>query len=289
MNEPLSDTIEKDSAKAAAVEQWTADPCGSSEVDAEIGTAEYFANLDEMRRDYAPWMDEILGYSGTRGMRVLDVGCGQGIDLVRYARAGAIATGIDLTPRHTEIAAAHLAATGLEGAVVQGDAEQLPFDDASFDRLSSNGVLHHTPGIEAALREANRVLRPGGEARIILYNKSSLHYWISQVLLRGLLLGGLAREASMAGVLSSGVEFSTIGARPLVSVYTPRQTRAMLQRAGFVDVRTEVRHFHPNDAFLYALLSPRIAKLREPAVLDRVGRRAGWYVTGIGRRAGYPA
>jgi len=134
MNELLHDTIETDGAKAAAVEQWTADPCGSSEVDAEIGTAEYFANLDEMRRDYAPWTGEILGYSGTRGMRVLDVGCGQGIDLVRYARAGAIATGIDLTPRHVEIATAHLAAAGLEGTVVQGDAEQLPLDDASFDR-----------------------------------------------------------------------------------------------------------------------------------------------------------
>jgi len=153
---------------------------------------------------------------------------------------------------------------------------------------TANGVLQHTPGIEAALREANRVLRPGGEARIILYNKSSLHYWISQVLLRGLLLGGLAREGSMAGVLSSGVEFSPIGARPLVSVYTPRQTRAMLERAGFVDVRT-VRHFHANDAFIYALLSPRIAKLRESAVLDRVGRLVGWYVTGIGRRPGAAA
>ena len=93
----------------------------------------------------------------------------------------------------------------------------------------------------------------------------------------------------MARVLSSGVEFSTIGARPLVNVYTPRQTRAMLERAGFVDVRTEVRHFHANDAFIYALLSPRIAKLRESAVLDRVGRLAGWYVTGIGRRPGAAA
>ncbi len=285
MNEPLRDTIEKDGAKAAAVEQWSADPCGSSEVDAEIGTAEYFANLDEMRREYAPWMAEILGYSGTRGMRVLDVGCGQGIDLVRYARAGAITTGIDLTPRHTEIATAHLAAAGLEGTVVEGDAEQLPFDDASFDRLSSNGVLHHTPGIEVALQEANRVLRPGGEARIILYNKSSLHYWISQFLLRGLLKGGLRRERSMAGVLSAGVEVSSVGARPLVDVYTPRQTRAMLERAGFVDVRTEVRHFQAGDAFIYAMLSRRIAKLRESDVLDRVGRLAGWYVTGIGRRA----
>jgi len=285
MNKPLADTIEDDGAKAAAVEQWTADPCGSSEVDAEIGTAEYFAGLDGMRRDYAPWMDEVLDYSGTSGMRILDVGCGQGIDLVRYALAGAVATGIDLTPRHTEIAQSHLDAAGLDGTVVQGDAESLPFDDASFERVSSNGVLHHTPGIERALREANRVLRPGGEARIILYNKSSLHYWINQFLYAGLIKGGLRREGSMAGVLSAGVEVSSIGARPLVKVYTPRQARQMLERAGFVDVRTEIHHLQIEDAFIYSMLARRIPKLRERAVLDRVGRVAGWYVIGIGRRA----
>ena len=283
MTETRDRTAEVDPDKAAAVEQWTADPCGSSEVELEIGTAGYFADLDEMRRDYAPWMDEVLGYAGTSGLDVLDVGCGQGIDIVRYARGGARVTGIDLTPRHTEIARAHLAATGQEGTVVQGDAEKLPFDDDSFDRVSSNGVLHHTPGIEPALREVRRVLRPGGEARIVLYNRSSLHYWVNQVLYAGILKGGLIRERSMAGVLSAGVEVSSIDARPLVNVYSPRQTRAMMKRAGFTDVRTVVTHFHASDAFLYSAASKAIPKLREQAMLDRVGSRAGWYVTGIGR------
>ena len=284
MTEP-ADTSVADPDKAAAVEQWSADPCGSSEVDAEIGTPAYFANLDRMRREYAPWMDEVLGYSETGGLRVLDIGCGQGIDLVRYARAGAAATGIDLTPRHTEIARQHLDAAGLVASVVQGDAEQLPFDDASFDRLSSNGVLHHTPGIELALREAHRVLRPGCEARIILYNKSSLHYWVNRFLYSGVLKGGLRREGTMAGVLSADVEVSSIGARPLVNVYTPAQVRSLMGRAGFVNVGTRVTHFHAGDAFVYSMLSRRIPKLREQKTLDRVGRRVGWYVTGIGRRA----
>ena len=285
MTEPVTETPTADSSKAAAVEQWTNDPCGSTEVDFEIGSPEYFERLDAMRRDYAPWMDEALGYANSSGMQVLDIGCGQGIDLVRYARAGAIATGIDLTPRHTEIARAHLVAAGLEATVVQGDAESLPFDSESFDRVSSNGVLHHTPGIDAALKEAHRVLRPGGEARIILYNKSSLHYWVNQFLYSGLLKRGLRREGGMDGVLSAGVEVSNTGARPLVRVYSPRQTRRLLERAGFTDVRTEVSHFHAGDAFLYSVASRRIARLREQSMLDRVGRRAGWYVTGIGRRS----
>lgn len=110
---------------------------------------------------------------------------------------------------------------GLEAEIVEGDAENLPFEDARFDRVSSNGVLHHTPDMPAALREVRRVLKPGGEARIIVYNRHSFHYWLTQVLYEGVLRGGLLKERSMEGVLSRGVEYSSIGARPLVRVYSP--------------------------------------------------------------------
>src|SRR5947207_3392306 len=95
----------------------------------------------------------VIGIQPAKGLDVLDVGCGQGIDLAGYAMAGGRPTGVDLTPRHVELARAHPAAMGLEGEVVVGDAEALPFVDESFDRVSSNGVLHHTPDMPAALRE----------------------------------------------------------------------------------------------------------------------------------------
>jgi hypothetical protein len=75
--------------KAAAVEQWTADPCGSSVAEGEQGSRTYFENLLEARFDYAPWMPDSLGYDETAGLDVLDVGAGQGIDVYRYALAGA--------------------------------------------------------------------------------------------------------------------------------------------------------------------------------------------------------
>ena len=95
--------------KQAAIEQWTADPCGSSVAEGEPGSRSYFDRLLEARHEYAPWMRESLGYDDTTGLAVLDVGCGQGIDLYHYAKAGARATGIDLTPRHCELARQHLA------------------------------------------------------------------------------------------------------------------------------------------------------------------------------------
>lgn len=265
-------------AKQAAIDQWTADPCGSTDVDREPGSRKYFEELLAMRERYAPWMADSLGYREMEGLTVLDVGCGQGIDVGRYALAGATVTGVDLTPRHVELARAHVASLGLTATIVLGDAEQLPFDDASFDRVSSNGVLHHTPDMPAALGEIRRVLRADGEARIIIYNKASLHYWLDQVLKEGLLRGGLWRERSMAGVLSAGVERSSIGARPLVRVYTPRRLRRLLLDAGFSEVETHVRHFHVRSAFPYALAASRVAKLRDQRILQAIGRRAGWYV-----------
>jgi ubiquinone/menaquinone biosynthesis C-methylase UbiE len=271
-------------AKRAAVEQWTADPCGEVVAEGEAGTQSYFRSLLASRTEYAPWMEEELAYAATRDRDVLDVGCGQGIDVARFAAAGARATGIDLTPRHVELATAHVAAIGLDATIVQGDAEELPFADASFDRVSSNGVLHHTPRFEVALTEIHRVLRPGGEAQIVVYNRNSLHYWFNQVLYAGILQRGLLQERSMAGVLSRNVEFSQVGARPLVRVYSPRQVRRALRAAGFADVTSTVRHMNVDDAFPLTLLAPRVPKLRDPALLDRLGRRAGWYVIGRGVR-----
>lgn len=270
--------------KQAAIEQWSADPCGSSVADGEQGSRGYFENLLLSRDDYAAWMHDELGYAETGGLEVLDVGCGQGIDVYRYASSGAHATGIDLTPRHVELAGAHLTAMGLHATIVEGDAEALPFSDSSFDRVSSNGVLHHTPDMDQALREIVRVLKPGGQARIIVYNRNSFHYWLTQVLYQGVLRGQLLQERSMAGVLSRGVEYSSIDARPLVRVYSAAQVRSMLRAAGFVNVEAHPRHFNPGDTPVTALLKNRVARLRDPDFRDRLGRIGGWYIVGRGDR-----
>jgi len=275
-------SLSDEELKAAAMVQWTADPCGSSVAEGVIGTRAYFESLLRGRSAYAPWMAEELDYAGACGKRVLDVGCGQGIDLYRFAAAGARATGIDLTPRHVELARAHLAAMSTDADVLQGDAEALPFADASFDLVSSNGVLHHTPNMGAALGEIRRVLNPGGAATIIVYNRNSLYYWLSQVVYRGIVKGGLLWEPSMANLLSNGVEYSRIGARPLVRTYTAREMRRVLRRVGLVAVETTVRHFRARDTPITRLLARWLSVLNDPETLDRIGRVGGWYIVARG-------
>ncbi len=225
------------------------------------------------------WFAEALDYAGADGLTVLDVGCGQGIDLIEYARAGATAFGIDLTPRHVELAAEHLARAGLAADVRLGDAEFMPYPDNTFDRVSSNGVLHHTPDMPGALREIRRVLKPGGSARVIVYNRMSYHYWLFQVAWLGVLHGQIVSERGMSGVLSRGASSGRklSRARPLVRVYSRRELRRLMVDAGFRDVRLSVGGFNPGDV-------PFTWNLNNPRTQAWLGRTGGWYVCAAGTR-----
>jgi SAM-dependent methyltransferase len=105
-----------------------------------------------------------------RGASVLEVGCGTGLILQRIAPLAREARGIDLSPGM--LAAAR--ARGLD--VLEGSATELPFGDATFDLVYSFKVLAHVPDIGLALREVERVLKPGGIAALEFYNPWSLRY-----------------------------------------------------------------------------------------------------------------
>jgi 2-polyprenyl-3-methyl-5-hydroxy-6-metoxy-1,4-benzoquinol methylase len=102
------------------------------------------------------------------GDRWLDLACGTGAIAERAAAAGARVTGLDLAPVLIETAKERAAELGLEIEYVVGDAEQLTFADASFDKVSSTCGIMFAPDHEAAARELARVTAPGG--RIALAN-----------------------------------------------------------------------------------------------------------------------
>ena len=104
------------------------------------------------------------------GERVLDVGCGAGLDSLIAAQMvgpeGSV-TGIDMTPEMLAKARAGAAELGV-GHVrfVEGEAERLPFDDESFDVVISNGVIDLIPDKDAVFSELHRVLVPGGRIQV---------------------------------------------------------------------------------------------------------------------------
>ena len=102
------------------------------------------------------------------GNRWLDLATGTGAVAERAAGADADVTGLDLAPVLIDTAKARAAELGLEIDYVVGDVERLPFEDASFDKVSSTCGIMFSPDHEAAARELARVTRPGG--RIALAN-----------------------------------------------------------------------------------------------------------------------
>src|SRR5215217_5822160 len=96
------------------------------------------------------------------GMDVLDVACGTGNASIPAAKAGARVTGLDFAPPLLEIARERSADAMVEIDFLEGDAQELPFEDASFDRVVSTFGHMFAPDHERTAGELLRVCRPGG-------------------------------------------------------------------------------------------------------------------------------
>jgi SAM-dependent methyltransferase len=141
-----------------------------------VGTPAFFQQLADYRFDKLRYLPQVLDSPAHRGKRLLEVGCGLGIDLIRFARAGAIVTGIDLADVSIDLARQNFAQQGLSADLQVMNGEDLSFADDDFDVVYAHGVLQYTASAPKMIGELHRVLRPDGEAILMVYNKYS---WLS--------------------------------------------------------------------------------------------------------------
>ncbi len=251
---------------------WNSDPCGSRYLE----DVEDLAAHARARYGLEPYIPEFAQFAQARGLKVLEVGVGMGADYLEWLKAGALATGVDLSSASLERARRRCETAGYKPDLQVADAEHLPFPDNSFDIVYSYGVMHHSPDTDQCLREAWRVLKPGGQARIMLYHHPSLTGLM--LWLRYGVLGGKSMRQTVYDHLES----------PGTKTYTQNQMRGMMAEFENVTMR---QVFSPGDLLLNApsvrFRSPlyRLAwKIYPRDLVRKVGAGLGLFLLASGRK-----
>ena len=182
-----------------------------------VGTREFFEELEIYRFDKLEYLPRVVNFGAYKGKQLLEVGCGIGIDLVRFAKHGALATGVDLAEVAVDLARKNLGLHHVRGDIQVMDGEHLQFPDKSFDVIYAHGVLQYTNDPEAMVREIYRVLKPRGEAILMVYNRYSWLNFLSKLF---------------------GVKLEHEGA-PVLRKYSIRDFRSMLGAFSRVEIIPE--------------------------------------------------
>jgi ubiquinone/menaquinone biosynthesis C-methylase UbiE len=282
-------------------EFWNSNPCQS-----DLSTADdrrrYFEEISRNRFGKREWhVPTVAAFDQYRGKDVLEVGCSIATDGLEFAKNGANYTGVDLTPNAIEMARERFQLFGVPGRFEVSNAEErIPFADETFDHVYSFGVIHHSPVPEKIVREVHRVLRRGGTATVMLYNRSSINYYIEIMFLRKL-FRHLLRPKWMPGVLAKitgfdqwkleghretltkkltheqWVSMNTDGPFcPLAKVYNHAEAAQLF--ADFAEVRQEVWEFNVDHW-------PGLSKILPKSAERWIGRQWGWHRMIYARKA----
>jgi len=151
-----------------------------------VGSPGFFQDLDQYHFEKLHHLLRLVDFDAYRGKAVLEVGCGAAVDLARFAKGGAVATGVDLTESAITLARANFAQRGLAGTFEVANGEHLPFADNSFDLVYAHGVVQYTAEPQRLVDECRRVLKPGGQAIFQVYNRVSWLNALSKLMKVGL-------------------------------------------------------------------------------------------------------
>jgi 2-polyprenyl-6-hydroxyphenyl methylase/3-demethylubiquinone-9 3-methyltransferase len=168
--------------------------------------------------------------------RVLDIGSAQGLFVIAANELGYDCIGVEPSPEARRTAEELGARLGVANPVSAGWAEDLPFEDASFDVIHASSVFEHVIELKKALSEAARVLRPGG---VLWFSSASsvcprqheiakvpFFGWYPLPLKRRVMYWARDRHPDLIGGTDT----------PAIHWFTPRSATRMLHEAGFTDV-----------------------------------------------------
>jgi ubiquinone/menaquinone biosynthesis C-methylase UbiE len=217
--------------KEAVYDFWEDESCG--EIYLTGSSQEDYLEQAKLRYELEPFILNFADFNRYKGKKVLEIGVGLGADHQKFAEADAILYGIDLTRRAIDHTHHRFDLLGLISKLKVADAENLPFDDETFDLVYSWGVLHHSPDTPKAIDEVFRVLKSGGVAKLMIYHKYSFvgyMLWIRYALLR------LKPLTSLKEIYEKYLE------SPGTKAYSVSEARNLFSKFQAVEIQTVLTH-----------------------------------------------
>ncbi len=221
---------------------WNARPCNIRHSKKEIGTKEYFDEVEHRKFFVEPHLVDFANFPSVKGKRVLEIGCGMGTTAINFARGGAAkVTAVDLSEKSLEIAKKRAEVYGYSDRIefFQANAEQLsnyiPLQE--YDLIFSFGVIHHTTHPEKVLNELQRYLSPSGQLKIMVYYRYSWKaLWI-------LFKYGKLQFWKLRQLVAKYSEAET--GCPITYTYSRKDADTLLKANGFEPTAMEVDHIFP--------------------------------------------
>ncbi len=157
---------------------WNARPCNIRHSTAEVGSEEYFNQVEARKYFVEPHIPGFAEFEKWRGKRVLEIGCGIGTDTINFARAGADVTAVDLSAESIKLAKIRAEVFGLSDRIqfFEANAERLSefIPEGKFDLVYSFGVIHHSPYPEKIVAQIrDNFVEPGSTLKLMVYNRHS--------------------------------------------------------------------------------------------------------------------
>jgi SAM-dependent methyltransferase len=201
------------------------------------------------------------------GKRVIEVGLGYGTLGQKIAEADAEYIGMDIAFMPVKMMKHRMVLRGLPGKAIQGSMLACPFENETFDCLVSIGCFHHTGDVKRCIDETHRILKPGGTAFIMVYNRFSYRQWLrwpcstSSALCRDAELFKKAEvcssenqrkayDANRDGTVAPATDFLSIGQlRGMLSRYS----QVSFQKENCTDLEISRLRFRPRSILLLTL------------------------------------
>ncbi|MEO6393753.1 MAG: class I SAM-dependent methyltransferase [Pyrinomonadaceae bacterium] len=256
---------------------WNRRPCNLRHSTAEVGTREYFDQVEARKYFVEPHIPAFADFEKWRGRKVLEIGCGMGTDTMNFARAGAQVTAVDLSSKSLELARQRAEVFGLTDRITFYEANAEKLSDVvppeKYDLVYSFGVIHHSPHPEKIVEQIREnYVGPGSTLKLMVYYRYAWKVlWI-------MLIYGKGAFWKLDNLIATHSEAQT--GCPITYSYTRKTLRKMIEPA-FKTEDIFVDHIFPYQIKHYVKYEYKKVwyfRILPESVFRWLERRLGWHL-----------